>query len=238
MFNIDRRTIYIILMVIVLMNIASYFTSVGKMVALFLSLPGIFIAITFHEYAHAKVADMLGDETPRLQGRLTLNPFAHLDLFGTILLITCGFGWGKPVETNPRRYKRTIKMSTAEALVSAAGPLMNFIIAIICSLLFAIIGKYANTSNIYTGVILTIINSTMVINIGLGLFNLIPLYPLDGSKILKSIAPQKIRIWIEANEQILYYIFLALWLFGMFEIILTPTINVVYSLILNMFNFI
>ena len=127
----NNPTMMIVLVVLMVSNLIQYANTPGKIIALITAIPGILIAIAFHEYAHAFVADKLGDDTPRRQGRLTLNPFKHIDVYGMILLLFVGFGWGKPVEVNPNNFKRTISIKKGNALVSLAGPVMNFILAII-----------------------------------------------------------------------------------------------------------
>ena len=128
-FNIDRKFIYILLGALVLMSLMNY--SSFDLLALLLTLPAVIVAITFHEYAHAFAADRLGDDTPRMQGRLNLNPMSHIDPVGFMLLMFAGFGWGKPVQINPRNFNRNVNMDKGEAIVSLAGPLMNFILAIV-----------------------------------------------------------------------------------------------------------
>ena len=100
----------VIIAILIIDNLKYYLTTPGAFLALILSIPAILIAITFHEFAHAWMADKLGDDTPRRQGRLTLNPFAHIDPVGAVLLITAGFGWGKPVQINPNNFNRTISI--------------------------------------------------------------------------------------------------------------------------------
>ena len=135
MFNFDKRILYIILGIYVLMHIANRLTNSNGLLILIVTLPAILIAITFHEFAHAFAADKLGDDTPRNQGRLTLNPLKHIDPIGFALLIVAGFGWGKPVQITPRNFKRNISMTKAEAIVAVAGPLMNFILAIVSTII-------------------------------------------------------------------------------------------------------
>ena len=126
----------IIFLLLILENIGSYISNPSALLGLILSIPGLLVAVTFHEYAHAFVADKLGDDTPRRQGRLTLNPLAHLDPYGTFLMIFAGFGWGKPVEINPVNFNRKVSIKGGSALVAIAGPLMNFILAIICAVVY------------------------------------------------------------------------------------------------------
>ena len=153
------------------------------------------------------------------------------------MLLFAGFGWGKPVMVNPRNYNRDISMDKADALVSIAGPAMNFIIAIILTLIYCAIYKFAGvavlTSKIL-GIIMIMLMYAISINIGLGVFNLIPLPPLDGSKVIKPILPYNAKIWFEDHEQIFYIIFVALWIVGVLGTIITPIINIVYSGIINL----
>ena len=147
-----------------------------------LTLPGVIIAITFHEFAHAYAADKLGDYTPRSQGRLNLNPLSHVDPVGFILLLLAGFGWGKPVQINPRNFDNKVSLRAGEAIVSFAGPLMNFLLAIVFMIFTVALQYFAPNTTIFN-VLYDVCSYTCVINIGLGIFNLIPLPPLDGSKI-------------------------------------------------------
>ena len=135
-YNIDKRIFYAVIAMIVITEIPRFLSNPNLLLALLISVPGVLIAITFHEFAHAKVADKLGDDTPRSEGRLTLNPLDHIDPVGFIMLMFAGFGWGKPVHVNPRNYNRDISMEKADSLVSIAGPVTNFILAIILSYIF------------------------------------------------------------------------------------------------------
>ena len=228
----------IIFLVLILENIGSYLSNPSALLGLVLSLPGLLIAVTFHEYAHAFVADKLGDDTPRRQGRLTLNPLAHLDPYGTFLMIFAGFGWGKPVEINPINFNRKVSMKGGSALVSIAGPLMNFILAIICAIIYGILLR---TSIVYskTGeIIMEIILYTMSMNIGLGVFNLIPLPPLDGSKVLLALLPSRAQEWHENNQHILYIIFLVIWITPIAGQIVTPVITSINHWLINLIGII
>ena len=189
----SNPTMMIILVVLMISNFIQYANTPGKIIALITAIPGILIAITFHEYAHAFVADKLGDDTPRRQGRLTLNPLKHIDIYGMILLLFVGFGWGKPVEINPNNFKRTISIKKGNALVSLAGPIMNFLLAIIFSIILALYLRFGfifAVTNPVGNTLALIIRYIISINIGLGVFNLIPLPPLDGSKILVALLPE------------------------------------------------
>jgi len=144
----------------------------------------LIIVISIHEAAHAFVAYKLGDSTAKHQGRLTLNPVAHLDPLGTIMLFVAGFGWGKPVPVNPYNFKDPIKGS---ALVSLAGPASNFLTALLCSIPLKYFG-YALPTPI--AILLWTITDLSIL---LGIFNLLPFPPLDGSKIFAVLVPEKYR---------------------------------------------
>ncbi|WP_040212104.1 site-2 protease family protein [Clostridium polynesiense] len=154
-----------------------------------LIIPAILIGFTFHEFAHALVADRLGDKTPRFQGRLTFNPFAHIDPMGFIMILFFHFGWAKPVQVNTRAFKNR---NRDHLLVSVAGPLANLVAA----LLFAVInGLFIRfTMNISLGslggIISTINTYVIMININLALFNLLPIPGLDGFHILEDLFPR------------------------------------------------
>ncbi len=235
-FSFDKRTLYIIIAVLAIMSIGKYLNSKEALLGLVLTLPAVLIAITFHEYAHAFAADKLGDDTPRRQGRLTLNPIAHLDPIGSLMLVFVGFGWGKPVEINPRNFNRNISMSAGEAIVSVAGPAMNIVLSIIFSIIYYAIIKFAHSFVLTQAGAITIIllQEIIIINIGLGVFNLIPLPPLDGSKILRHFLPYNAREWFIRYEQIFYIVFVALWITGLGSLIISPAINVVYHGITNL----
>lgn len=231
----DKKTLYIIMAVLVIISIGKYISSPESLIGLLLTIPAVLIAITFHEFAHAFAADKLGDDTPRRQGRLNLNPLSHLDPIGSIMLVFAGFGWGKPVEINPRNFNRKISMSAGEALVSFAGPLMNFILAIVFTIIMCIVLKFAPAFVISKVgmIVVLLIQQTIIINIGLGIFNLIPLPPLDGSKILNHFLPSKAREWFERYSYIFYIVFMALWITGIMGSVISPVINIIYNGIIS-----
>lgn len=140
---------------------------------------GIILALTIHEFAHAWVADQLGDPTPRYQGRVTLNPLAHLDPIGTVAIFLAGFGWGKPVAFDPYNLKDPVRDT---ALIAFAGPLSNIILAVA----LAIPIQFGILPPVFTAAATIIIQ----INVMLALFNMLPIYPLDGSKILSAFLPK------------------------------------------------
>lgn len=156
---------------------------------LLFTLPAVLVAITMHEFAHGLVSAKLGDPTPEATGRLSLNPFRHLDPVGILCLIFFHFGWAKPVQVNPYYYKNKKGGMVAVAL---AGPLMNFLIAFLCTFGMGIIlkttGGYASEGMYY---LFQFLNYGALLNIGLGAFNLIPIPPLDGSKVLGAVLPEQ-----------------------------------------------
>ncbi len=149
-------------------------------------LPAILIGLTFHEFAHGWVANSLGDSTPAQQGRLTLNPLPHIDWLGFIMLIFFKFGWAKPVQVNPRNF-HNISMKTGMMLVSLAGPAMNLFLALISMVAIKVLIPLQNTA--WVAVLAPLLVPLVYINLILAAFNLIPLPPLDGSKILAGLLP-------------------------------------------------
>lgn len=227
-FSLDKRVIYVVIAIMVIMSLTNLITNPGALFSLLASIPGVLLAITFHEYAHGLVAYKLGDNTAKDEGRLSLNPLAHLDPIGTLMLLFAGFGWGKPVHVDSRNYTRKISMEKGEAIVSAAGPLMNIILAFIFTLIYCAIYKFAGAGFLHStmgSVLMLMIFYTISINVGLGVFNLIPLPPLDGSKIIMPFLPYKAKEWFVNNEQIFYLVFVVLWITGLAGIIISPAIS-------------
>lgn len=235
-FNFDRRTMFIIAGVLLLIAVMRYATNADTLLALLLTAPGVLIAITFHEFAHGYAAYKLGDDTAKNDGRLSLNPFAHLDPVGTLMLLVAGFGWGKPVEVNPRNYNRDISVEKADAIVSVAGPVMNFILAIVFTIIYCAIAKFGG-GFILTRIgmiVLTLIQYTIFTNIGLGVFNLLPFPPLDGSKVIMPFLPNNIKQWFLSNEHIFYIIFIILYITGIAGSIISPIMSAIATGILKL----
>lgn len=180
-----------------------------------LLLPAILIGITVHEYAHALVADKLGDKTPRFQGRLTLNPFVHIDIIGFIMILLVGFGWGKPVETNPSAFKKYYK---DDLKVSLAGPLANLLLAFILAFVFVgflLLGRYIPSNDINLtiyGIVKDIIQYTIYMNCVWFVLNLIPLPGFDGFHIIRDLSPStfyKYSDYAYKYQLIILFIFVA-----------------------------
>lgn len=195
----------------------SYFSN------MILLLPGIIIGITFHEFAHAFVSSKLGDSTPGEQGRITLNPAAHIDIYGLITLIFCGFGWGKPVQIDNRYYKSKRR---DELCVSLAGIVMNLLLAFIFSLILRFWFTFYNDSAInpdsFQGIITTIIIDIISINVVLAVFNLIPVPPLDGFAIINNLFNLEKFNWYHSLYSNGFIILLLLLVTGVITMIMTP----------------
>jgi len=187
------------------------------------AIPAVLIAITFHEYAHGKMAYLFGDPTPERQGRLTLNPLAHLDPIGTLLLFLAGFGWAKPVQVNPfyfRGNRRKIMM-----LVSLAGPMMNLIIAYLAAVSLNLLGKFYLGMGPLAGYLHIFLKLLLFYNVVLAVFNLIPVPPLDGSKILIGILPEKYTNFLYNLEQYGPLILLLLIFTGVIDLFLGSAVQ-------------
>lgn len=198
------------------------------------------VAITIHEFAHAYAADRLGDPTPRLQGRLTLNPLAHLDPLGTLMLLLVRFGWGKPVQFDPFNLRHPRRDS---AIISLAGPVSNFLLAGVCAILLNLLLDVRLTllSSSIPGAMVymfsALLQPVIVLNIVLGIFNLIPIHPLDGFKIVEGILSEKYaRQWGELESYgMIFLLFLVFPIFGgasPVSRIISPIIDFVLSLLL------
>ena len=186
-------------------------------------LASIIFAITIHEAAHAFMAVKLGDDTPKAQGRLTLNPLSHLDPWGTLLIIFAGIGWGKPVVFNQFNLKN-IRRDTA--LVAIAGPASNFLIATIISFVLK-----ANFFDQF-GLIYFILENFIFLNIALGVFNLIPIEPLDGFKVVSGILPPHLALQWEETKKYGIIVLVFLLLTGSVEKIVFPIVNfITYNLL-------
>lgn len=169
--------------------------------------------LPFHELAHGWMANKLGDPTAKWMGRLTLNPIKHLDPIGSVLLVLTGYGWAKPVPINPRNFKNPRK---GMAITAAAGPLANLLIALAFMILYKIavvvIGHSAVvvTEGGFFDILLTVLFYIVSINVGLAVFNLFPVPPLDGSRIVGLLLPARIYYQITRYEQYIMYGFMAL----------------------------
>lgn len=202
----------------------------SRILSLLLSLPALLIAITVHEFAHGYAADKMGDPTARYSGRLSLNPKDHLDLFGTICLLFFGFGWARPVPINPRNFRNAKK---GTIIVSLAGPFSNFVLALIFSFFVALMEKYV-AANTFTVFLYNIIYACVTLNVGLMVFNLIPVPPLDGSKVLMELLPPRYRYKMYSIERYSSLILMALIFTG----VLTPALSLIRGWVLSFIDII
>ena len=198
-------------------------------------IPAALIAIMCHELTHGLFSYMQGDPTPKEQRRLSLNPAKHLDLFGTLCLIFLGFGWAKPVQVDPRYYKNP---KWGMALVALGGPLANFVIAFLSGLILTLIEFYVPYSD-FSMILYNFFLYLIIINVGLGLFNLIPIPPLDGSKIIGAILPENsYHQYMKYQKYGMFFIIGLLVLLDVLEMmgypsILNEILNVIVNFILN-----
>ncbi len=212
----------------------------------------ILCVLPIHEFAHAFMANKLGDSTARLKGRLTMSPFAHIDPIGALMILLCGFGYAKPVPVNMRNFRKKRKDNVGNiysfgsetvydsgyakrcmAAVSLAGPVSNIIMAFISMLLFNIVGTFAPNTTLWV-IVYYFFHFCASININLAVFNLLPIPPLDGSRIISVILPDKIYYKIMQYER---YIRIAIIIL-LFTNILTVPLSMLSTLVYNALNFV
>lgn len=191
------------------------------------------VAITVHEYAHAWVSDRLGDPTAKLMGRLTFNPLKHLDVMGTLLILFAGIGWAKPVMIDPFNL-RNPKRDTA--YISLAGPAANLLTAIALSIFYALFNQFLGASTIGT-IINLAIGYTIIMNVSLAVFNLIPIHPLDGYSVVGGfLSGEKAQQWQELRRYGIIFLLLLVFPFGNgpspISLIVTPVTTFILSILL------
>lgn len=187
----------------------------------------IFVVFPIHECAHGLMAKILGDDTAERQGRLTLNPFAHIDPFGALAMFICLIGWAKPTPVNIRNCTK-VKQRTALALTSLAGPvaniLLSYVLIIVSKIILVSVMGAAEVNQVLIYVVMGLC-FTATINVYLGVFNLIPISPFDGFNILASFLPGKAVYFMQKNQQVIYWVFFALLVFGALDIPLGAASN-------------
>lgn len=200
----------------------------------------LIVAITVHEFSHALAAERLGDPTPRLMGRLTLNPLAHLDPLGTLMLVLVRFGWGKPVVFDPFNLRNPRRDS---AIISLAGPAANLVMATITAIILQLLFNFHSTIinfplvNLFVYLFIGLLQPLIVLNVILAVFNLIPVHPLDGFKIVEGLLSENYaREWHTLEPYgFIFLIFLIFPFFGgsaPITTIITPVINFILKILL------
>ncbi len=226
--------------------------NVETIIGYLFNIPCVLIALTFHEFAHGWIAYKLGDDTARNFGRLSLNPLKHLDPIGTLCMIFFRFGWAKPVPINMRKFKNPRR---GMAISAAAGPLSNLILAFISALIYvplhiSLIGVSTDTVYIYSFVsgaantlnlqiaLLRLVATFHILNLSLALFNLIPINPLDGSRILHIFLPAKAYYWLMNHERYIMIGMLILLWTGILTVPLSFAVNWLSDGMLKLINLI
>lgn len=202
----------------------------GSMLDMVLRLAAVLLCLTVHETCHGLAAYALGDPTARRAHRLSLNPLRHIDWFGLLMMFAAGFGWAKPVPVNPNYFK---KPKQGMALTALAGPVSNFLLALLTLLaarIFCDLAAYSETNQR----ILDFLLMVAVLSIGLGLFNLVPIPPLDGSKVLFAVLPDRAYDWLMRNERYGMLLLFALVFFDVGSNALSKTIQWVFDLFCRM----
>ena len=187
----------------------------------------LLIAFPIHELAHAYTAYRLGDPTPKYDGRLTLNPLKHLDVFGSILIIFAGLGWAKPVRFNP--YGLRMDPRAGAMVVAAAGPISNLVLAGLMGLVWRLIAPAFGLTSLFANSFSLLFYNFAFINVVLFFFNLIPLAPLDGFTVLRGLLPPQMALQLEKVQKFSFLIFVGLFLFGggiLSAILFTPSIYI------------
>ena len=180
-------------------------------------IPAVLIALTVHEMCHGYAAYLLGDDTAKSQGRLSFNPIDHIDPIGLLCMIFFGFGWAKPVPVNLANHKnRKVGMS----LVALAGPLSNFVLAFVCLLIVFSMGAAGISGDVATALVSFLVTLASL-SVGLGVFNLLPVPPLDGSNIIYPFMPHSFRVFMYNNGYYIQFALLILLYFGFLD---TPLI--------------
>lgn len=202
--------------------------------SLVLKLPALLVAVTVHELAHALVADRLGDPTARRLGRITLNPLPHIDPLGAVAFVLAGFGWAKPVPVEPRNLRHPVRDM---AWVAVAGPLSNFAVAFVALVAVRLLGQVGGAFPFVAEPLGGVLFWIYVFNLALGIFNLIPLPPLDGGHFLPYLFPRASWSFIHQLEQAGPFLLILLVLSGATRYVVQPVFNLVSGFYLAVVRF-
>ncbi len=198
--------------------------------SLLISIPGLLLAITFHEFAHGYAAYLMGDRTAKFDGRLSLNPMRHLDPIGALCMLIFRFGWAKPVPINPYNFK---KQRLGVITVSLAGPFANFILGFLSCLIYYFLAFFGGSESVFVEFLRNIFLYSTLMNTGLMIFNLIPIPPLDGSKVLMEFLPPKAKYSMYRYERYFGIILLLVVYLGT----LTPILSTLQGYVLSLYEF-
>lgn len=209
------------------------FSSIFDLRTLPIRIIAVALAMSIHEMAHGLVSYWMGDPTAKMEGRLSLNPFKHIDWMGVLCLMFFGFGWAKPVPIDSRYYKDA---KTGIIWTSFAGPLSNFVLSFVCIFLYVALVKFVPNFAVGNAVgvfIMETLQFTALISIGFGIFNLIPIPPLDGSKVLFSFLPDEQYYKVVEGSQLFYFIFIAVLFSGILDMPLAMLRSSLFEMFLN-----
>ncbi len=194
-------------------------------------LPALLLSFAIHEFAHAYVAYKLGDRSQKALGRLTLHPFAHIDWMGFISIALLGFGWGKPVVVDDRNFKNKARDNM---LVALAGPMSNLLLALLFTLIFKVLIVTGVISSVNT-ILINMFFNAILLNITFAIFNMLPIPPFDGSKVLFYFLPRNFKGIMYTLEKYSFYIVIILLVSGLGGAIISPIINfflnIIYAII-------
>jgi Zn-dependent protease len=196
----------------------------------------LILSLSVHEFAHAWAAWRLGDDTAARAGRLTLNPIAHIDPIGTLLLPLLGipFGWAKPVPIDPSRFRRDIRASTGAMITAAAGPLSNVVLAVICTIAYGLALRYEPQLAMPGSGVRELLLMMIQLNVALAIFNMIPVPPLDGSRVVEGLMPLRFRAAWESFTRLAPFLLLAVFIGARY--IMAGPMSAAYGLLDRLLN--